>query len=137
MGKRRPARRLRQGGRGPLIEGEAALEEEIVGLQITGRPGPKRLLGTAGQPDLERRADGAGDLFLHLEDIGDIPVVAVGPELVAVVGIDQLGADPQAAPAPPHTPLQHRADTEPVPHLLHVDPGSPPHVWLVHRISLR
>ena len=59
-------------------------------------------------------------VLLHREDIGQVAVVGLGPELIPVLRADELGADPKPVPALPHAALQHRADIEPAADLMHV-----------------
>ena len=43
---------------------------------------------------LEGRDDLAGDLVLDLEDVGELAVVALRPDVAAAAAIDQLGGNP-------------------------------------------
>ena len=55
-------------------------------------------LGFRTELHLERLDDVLRDLVLKGEDVLHPPVVALGPELVAVVDVDQLDGDPDAFP---------------------------------------
>jgi hypothetical protein len=50
--------------------------------------------------DLERVDDPVGDVVLHLEDISQIAVVAVGPQVAAIGRIDELRRDTNALARP-------------------------------------
>ena len=81
----------------------------------------------AGERDLgraDRRAHGAGDplgdLVLEVEEVVDDAVVAVGPEMGAGHGVDQLRRDAHAVARLAQAPFEHVADAEGARHLAHV-----------------
>ena len=47
------------------------------------------------------------DVVLHLEDIGQIAVVAVSPQMRAVGRVDELRRDTHAIARPPNRAFQH------------------------------
>jgi len=61
---------------------------------------------------LEGGHDGTGDLVLYNEDVDQLPVVGLGPEVIALVGLDELGGDAHAVAGPAHASLQDVADAE-------------------------
>ena len=63
-----------------------ALEIVVVGLDVLRRRRLDRLLLLRQQPDLQLLDDRLGDLVLDREDVGQVAVVAVGPEMRAVAG---------------------------------------------------
>src|SRR5437879_11972342 len=88
-------------GVGPLIPGEAALEIEVVRLEIGRGPRPEHAIGARAQLDLQRRDDGARDVLLHGEHVFQLAIVRLGPQLVAVPRAYELRGDTHPIPAPP------------------------------------
>ena len=60
----------------------------------------------------KRSGDRARDLVLHVEDVLQLAVVALGPELEAVARVDQLHGDADAVARAAHAALEHRRDAE-------------------------
>ena len=52
------------------------------------------------------------DLVLQREDVVEIAVVALGPDVIAVDAVDQLGGDAHAAAGFAHAAFQHVADLQ-------------------------
>src|SRR6185503_15137362 len=65
--------------------------------------------------------DGLGNLILYREDIGNVAVVLLGPEVAAGVDIVELGRDAQPGTGFAHATLEHVANTEFVRDVLHKD----------------
>ena len=87
---------------------------------------PRRL--SYGAPELgiadgrgNRDRNGLGDFVLHREDVGEIAIVALGPDVVAGFGFDELCADADAIARLPHAAFEHVAHTKLAPDLLHID----------------
>jgi hypothetical protein len=76
-----------------------------------------------GHQDLRphRPDHAAGDLVLHLEDVGELAVVAVRPQVVAERGVDQLPGHAHAIGRLAHAALEHVALTHLACHLAHVE----------------
>ena len=93
-----------------LPEHEFAAAQNTVVSSDIGRPaiGKPRLFGWA-ERDLERVDDPVRDVVLDLEDIGQIAVVAVGPEMRAVGRVDELRRDPHAIAGAADRAFEHRA----------------------------
>ncbi len=72
----------------------AAPQIEVVGLTIGDVALPKIGDFVLEKGGAELVGDLDGDLVLELEDVRDGPVVAIGPELGPVGGLDQSGGDP-------------------------------------------
>ncbi len=70
--------------------------------------------------NLERPDDRARDVFLHREDVGEVSVVLVGPELVSVARAHELCRDPHPIAAAPYASLEHRPHVERAADLSHV-----------------
>ena len=68
-------------------------------------------------PDAARQGsgDGGDQLVLNGEDVVERPVVALGPNVVAGRGIDELGGDAHPPAHLPHAALQEIADIQPAP----------------------
>ena len=61
------------------------------------------------------------DLVLHVEEIGDGLVEALGPKMIAGLGIDELDIDPQAIAAALDAAFQDIANVQLPPDLLHIN----------------
>ena len=59
-----------------------------------------------GEPELQGVHDDTGEAFLYREDVGDRPVILVGPHVVVGGGIDQLSGDPQPIAGSAHAAFQ-------------------------------
>src|SRR6516164_3490288 len=66
----------------------------------------------AGQRRLDRGGDTRGDVVLHREDVCQIPVVTLGPEMGTGGYIDELAADAHPLPDPPHAAFEDVADAK-------------------------
>src|SRR6516162_1848319 len=75
----------------------------------------------AGQRWLDRGDDTRGDVVLHREDVSDIPVVALGPQMGTGGCIDQLAADAHPLPGSAHASLEDIADAKVAADLLEID----------------
>jgi hypothetical protein len=62
-----------------------------------------------------------GDLVLHRENIRELPVVAVGPDVIARFGFDQLCGDPDTIAGLSQAALEHIADAEIAPNAFHIN----------------
>jgi hypothetical protein len=58
-----------------------------------------------GQLDLEGDGDCLGDFVLQFEEVGQLAVVALGPEMPARRGVDELRRHAKLVPGSPHTAL--------------------------------
>ena len=85
---------------------------EVVGLGVVRAALLDRLLLFRQQLELQRRDDRLRDLVLHGEDVGEVAVVALGPDVAAACAVDQLGGDPHPVPGLAHAAFQHVADAE-------------------------
>ena len=77
--------------------------------------GPLRdyaLVFGAGQRRLDRGGDTGGDVVLHSEDVGQVPVVTLGPEMGTGGYIDELAADAHPLAGPAHATLEDIADAK-------------------------
>ena len=93
---------------GPPGEASPAEEKEVIGLDVVGRlladPFPLLL----GELRLERGRDLQRHVTLDREDVGQLAVVRVRPEMPVRLGVDELRHDPDSAPRAPHASLEQR-----------------------------
>ncbi len=94
-----------------------ATQIPIVRLDVVGASArhPPALLGR--QRDLERGDDLTRDLVLDLEDVGQLAVVALGPDVAAGRPVDQLGRDPDAVAGLAHAAFERMPHAELAAHL--------------------
>ena len=71
-----------------------------------------RLLFLGQELELQGRHDCLGNLILDGEDIGEVAVVAVGPDMVAGLAVDQLGVDPHPVAGLADAAFEHMGDIE-------------------------
>ena len=88
-----------------------AEQELVVGLAVRGPMGFGERLG-GQQLHLQRVDDRGGDLVLQLEDVRDLAVVGLRPQVRTVGRPDQLGGDPERVAGFPDTALEHVVDAE-------------------------
>lgn len=102
-----------------LDEPVAPLEVELVRLEIGGRALPDPRLFVARELGLERRRDVQGYVGLDPEDVGQLPVVGLAPEVLLRLGLDELRHDAHPIPGAPDAAIEHRRDLESRPDLPH------------------
>ena len=66
----------------------------------------------SGQRDLQGLDDLGDELVLDGKDVGDAAIEAVGPDVAARQGVDELCVDANLIVRPLDTSLQHIADTK-------------------------
>ena len=102
------------------MEGRHAAQKVVVGIEAFGR----LALGPFDLGLLELRRDGADHarrhLVLQIEDVRQVAIEAVRPEMRAGRGIDELAGDAHPAARLAHAAFEHVADAELAPDLLHV-----------------
>ena len=57
-------------------------------------------------------------LVLQRKDVGELAIVLLGPDLLGVFRLDQIGVDPETVAGLPHAPVEHVAHAEIAPDLL-------------------
>jgi len=62
-----------------------------------------------------------GEFVLYRENVSEIAVVALGPDMFAGLGFDHLRGDANAIAELAQTPFEHIAHAELAPDLLHID----------------
>src|SRR5262249_59851181 len=73
------------------------------------------------QRDRERADDLLHHLVLGCEDVGEIAIEPLGPQMPAAAGIDELRRDAHAIAGLADAALEHEAHAESPPDLLHFD----------------
>jgi hypothetical protein len=93
---------------------------KIIGVKSIGgfRGGPRDL--RASQTWFDSADDTFGDAVLEIENIGQIAVEAIGPDVTAGRGFDQLTSDAHPPASAPHAALQHVANAKLAPDPAHV-----------------
>jgi hypothetical protein len=94
-----------------------SLQPEVIGFQILRLP-PGRRVRFRGQ--FEGGGDGGGNLLLHREDIGQIAVVTVAPEVAAVRATHQLRRNADAAARALDAAFEQRPHSQPGADVSHI-----------------
>ncbi len=71
-------------------EKRAALQQQFVGLDIARHPRDESLAGAKRERHLQAIGDGTGNLVLDVEDVLQLAIVAVRPELESVRRVHEL-----------------------------------------------
>ena len=112
--------RLRDIVRGQtLIEPSQTLKIEVHRVGGRGLFRASRLGGD--ELGVQRAREPRDDFILHVEEIGQGLIEPLGPEMIARFGVDELHVDAHAVSAALNAALQHIADVQLAPDLLHVD----------------
>ena len=102
---------------------QVVVAPQVIGvrLQVLGRSRRQRLALGTGERQVQRAGDLLGDGGLHFEHVGQLGVVALGPELPIVAHPDQLrrDADGAARALPAHAALEHVLHPQLAPDLPH------------------
>src|SRR5579863_52377 len=106
-----------------LVPVVSPLEIERVGFRTCGGTLPDLLLLPLDQMDLQRGRHLLCDVTLDGEDVCQVPVVALRPQVPVVLGLYQLGCDPDLVPRFPHAPLQDAPNRKLPPDLRDGDRG--------------
>src|SRR5215469_17396039 len=73
---------------------------------------------------IDRRGGGdchcVGDLVLDREDVSEITVVTLGPDVLAILGLDQLRGDADAVAGFAQAAFEDIANAELMPNLFHI-----------------
>ena len=104
---------------GRLVVAAAPAPVKLTAAQVVvvraDRPcgAPRQALALGGREfRLERARDPPGDLALYLEDVVDVPVVGLRPEMRVGGSVDELARDADARPLAPNAPLEYVAHAE-------------------------
>ena len=96
-------------------------QDEIVGVEAVGPLAFDPLDFGPTQARLDRADDRQRDLVLQREDVVELAVVALGPDVGAGRRIDELAGDAHAIRRLAHAAFEHVAHAEFAADLLHVD----------------
>src|SRR5262249_5940952 len=106
---------------GALADQRQRANHALPGVEAVGRLAlAANLLGRV-QFRLDRRDHPLGDLVLGRENVGQVTVVTLGPDVIADLGLDQLRGDADTVAGSPHAALKHITNPELAPDLLHID----------------
>src|SRR6476646_5656396 len=89
-------------------------------LVVRAATNDQRFFGLA-QLDLKRGYDLAREFVLHGENIGEITIEALGPDMRTALCVDELAGNADAVARLAHTTFQHVAHAEVTTDLLHID----------------
>ena len=89
--------------RTPVMPG---FEQRLVSRNVGRVP-----VGLRGELQLQGRGDGLGDIVLDGEDVGELPIVALGPEVITVRCVNQLRGYAYTASRASDASFQNRSDT--------------------------
>ena len=95
----------------------AAAQDVFVGGEIFGGFGQDTVPFEAGHLYRGGAHDASGDIVLNAEDVFDLGVVYVGPDLLSGRGLDQLGIDADAVAGATNATLKQVARVELAPDL--------------------
>ena len=103
-----------------LVQHDDSSGDESPGVDAVGRlrGRPKALLDV--EVRLDRRDDALGDLVLDRKEVAQLAVVAIGPDVLADLGVDELRRHPHAPAGDAHAALEDVADAELLGDLAHV-----------------
>jgi hypothetical protein len=98
----------------------ARAQPELVCLHAPGAASAQSLLLPLRQRDRQRADDLLHHLVLRREDVCEIAIEPLRPEMPAAAGIDELRRDAHAIAGLAHAPFEHKAHAEIAPDLLHL-----------------
>src|ERR1019366_4066126 len=90
----------------------ARLEPEVVGREVLGRLALDYLARLRRDRRLERVRDLLRELPLDREDVGQVAVVGLGPDVLVGRGADQLTGHPHLVAGAPYAALEDVGDAE-------------------------
>src|SRR6516165_2236931 len=99
-------------GAGALVHMPEAALAIIPGAHVLRPLCDYALAFGAGERRLDRGDHTRGDVVLHREDVSQIPVVTLGPEMGPGGCIDKLAADAHPLPRPAHAAFENIADAK-------------------------
>jgi hypothetical protein len=91
------------------------------GVETAGRLTQGQMLLGIGNGRGNRDRHRLGDLILHCEDVGEVAVVALSPDVLAGLGLDELRGDADPIADFAQAALEHIPHTQLAPDLLHID----------------
>src|SRR5438309_7650645 len=94
----------------------AALEIKLVSLRVLCVLLGHAVLLRAGKPYAELSGDLLGNVSLYSQQVSDLALILLAPELFVVAHVQQLCADGQTVATLHDSTCQHRAHTQLFPH---------------------
>ena len=94
--------------RSPPIDQRAALQIELIRLDIRRRLFDQPIVFATGEGHPQSLGDRLRNLILHVEDVFQLTVVPLRPQLKAIGHVAQLHGDAHAIPGSPHAAFEHR-----------------------------
>ena len=82
------------------------------GDHVLGRLALRPIVGRRLDPPRQRGDDRRGHLVLDREDVLEVAIVALGPDMVVGIGVDQLHGDPHPVARLAHAAFDHVLDAE-------------------------
>ena len=110
-----------QGGLGAHVEEIARPEVVRIGLDVVGRRLLDDLLLLRQQFDLELIDDRMSDLILKGENVGQVSVIAIGPQMYAILAVDELASYAHPLASLPDASFEYEFDAKLLSCLLHLD----------------
>src|SRR5256714_15210281 len=105
------------------VQLEASLQVRLVCLDVRRQPrtrcnAPNVFVRHDARSFVERFAQGGSnrirDLILYREDVGQLAVIMIAPQLIAVIRVHELRADTHTVPGAPHASFEQRAHMQPL-----------------------
>src|SRR5262249_17768556 len=112
---------LRDGITRAAAEQFARAQPGLIGLHVGGGAPAQPLHLALRQLDRERADDLLYHLVLRREDVREIAIESLGPEMPAAAGVNELRRDAHAIAGLADAALEHEANTQVAPDLLHFD----------------
>ena len=103
----------------------ACAHPAFVGFEVLGFAAAQVLLLDFAELDRQRFDDLLHHLVLDGEDVGQLAVVALGPQMAAARGVDELRGDAHAVAGLADAAFEHEAHAELAADLLHLRPTCP------------
>src|SRR5690349_12876785 len=85
---------------------------QFVSLDVIRLPRAERPILRRCQLELQLTDNAPRDLVLNLEDVFELAIVALRPDLIPIARVDQLDADTNALIHAPNTALENRPDVQ-------------------------
>ena len=98
----------------------AATHETVIGFQIVGMLGRNSLPVALCQVKCQGANDVPGHIILDVEDVDQLPVKTLCPEMSAAGRIDELCSDPNSVAGLAHAALKHIAYAKDPSYLLNI-----------------
>src|SRR5262245_64348108 len=92
----------------------------VVGIEVLSRLSLRTLDLVSPQPCSDRTGNADGHPILQIEDLGQRSLEAIGPEMRAGRGIDELSGNAQTVAPFANTAFEHIADSQLAADVLHI-----------------